>query len=115
MNPRDILFFQILAGLFVLSFMAMALMAWRFLRGLEAARSELLAMAARMEREMEPILSDMQIASAEFRLLGERARRGSDRLLELGGQLGQLASFGKTSARGIWALLAQTASAFLSK
>lgn len=115
MNPRDIAIFQVLAGLFVLSVMALAFMAWRFLRGLEEARAKLLAMAASLQRDIEPILTDLRIGTAEFRLLGERARRGSDRLLELSGQLGQLTSFGKSGVRGLWALLAQTASAFLNK
>jgi len=106
MSSSDIVIFQILAGLCTLCFLVLTFMAWRFLRGMEEARGRLLSVA---------ILEDLRAGSAQFRVVGERARRGSDRLVELSDQFGQLTSFGKTGVRGIWALLTQTASAFLNK
>jgi hypothetical protein len=115
MSSSDIVIFQILAGLCTLCFLVLTFMAWRFLRGMEEARGRLLSVAINLEKRLDPILEDLRAGSAQFRVVGERARRGSDRLVELSDQFGQLTSFGKTGVRGIWALLTQTASAFLNK
>jgi len=115
MTPLDITIFQALAGIFTLCFILLIYFLWTFMRDLEEARIKLISLATRLEQGLDPILEDLQAGAAEFRAASEYARHSAEQLSDLGDQLGRLTSFTKTGAKGIWAILAQAAGAFMNK
>jgi hypothetical protein len=113
MTPQDITIFQVLAGLFTFSFMAMSCFILIFMLRLQEARNRLLSLAVGLERGIDPILADLRAGAAQFRSAGEHVNHSAGQLAEFGNQAVRLTSFTKTGAKGIWALLAQAAGAFL--
>jgi hypothetical protein len=112
MTPQDISIFQWLAALFTFSFIVLTILVLRFLQGMEASRKNLVDLATRVEKGLDPILSDLRSGAAQFRRAGERTRHSAEQLGELGDQLGRLTSFTKTGTKGVLAMLAQAAGAF---
>jgi hypothetical protein len=115
MTPQDVTYFEVLAGLFTFSFMAMCCFALVFMARLQEARNRLLLLALEMERGFEPILSDLRAGAAQFRSAGEHANHSVGQLADFGDEVVRLTSFTKIGAKGVWALLAQAVGAFLKK
>lgn len=114
MTAQDIVIFQIMAGLFTLSFMALCFFIFRFMLSLERGRNELLHLATRMEQNWSPILADLRVGAAEFRATSELVREGAEKFADLGEQASRLSSLTKTGVKGVWAILAQAAGAFFN-
>ena len=115
MTPHDIIVFQVLAGLFTASFMAVSCFILAFLLRLEKARDRVLSLVEHLEQGLEPILADLRLGAAQFCSATEHANHSAGQLANFGDDVVRLTSFTRFGAKGVWALLAQAAGVFLKK
>jgi hypothetical protein len=72
MVPQDIFIFQVLAGLFTLSFMAMLFLLWKFMQDLKQLHAKLMGLASKTNIAAAPVLHDLQAGALQLPFIGER-------------------------------------------